>query len=291
MKKRVLTAALGDPETLAALVAARLSLPLAEAAALAARGAVHLDGKRCLDGGAPVTAGARILVFVDHPMASTSLSVVYRDDYLLIVDKPAGVASQATKSDSESSLDALVRAIAPESRLLHRLDRDASGLVLFAASKAANAPLQAALTDGEIDRRYLAVVAGRLAPVGEAGRITLRIGRHPHDTRLRAALPEASPAGEPAASRWRVVGHGDGVTGLELTLETGRTHQLRIHLAAIGHPIVGDRAYGGLPAERLCLHAFRLALPHPTRRREVVALSPAPAALASRVSALTTPGP
>ena len=290
MKKRVLTAALGDPETLAALVAARLSLPLAEAAALAARGAVHLDGKRCLDAAAHVPAGARIIVFVDHPIASSSLSVVYRDDFLLIVDKPAGVASQATKSDSASSLDAQVRALAPDARLLHRLDRDASGLVLF-AREAASASLQAALTDGKIDRRYLAVVAGRVAPVGESGRITLRIGRHASDTRLRAALPEASPAGEPAASRWRVVGHGDGVTGLELTLETGRTHQLRVHLAAIGHPIVGDRAYGGPLAERLCLHAFRLALPHPTRKREVVALSPAPSALTSRVSALTTPAP
>jgi 23S rRNA pseudouridine1911/1915/1917 synthase len=290
VNKRLFTAALGDPETLAALVAARLSLPPAEAAALVTRGAVHLDGRRCLEAGAHVAPGARVTVFHAHPIATSPPPVVFRDDCLLIVEKPTGVASQATKSDSASALDAQVRALAPDARLLHRLDREASGLVLFAADGRWTAPLQAALAGGKIDRRYLAVVSGRVGAVGEAGRVTLRIARHPRDARLRAALPEASPAGEAAASRWRVVGHGDGVTGLELTLETGRTHQLRVHLAALGHPIVGDASYGGVAAERLCLHAHRLALPHPRTGREVVAVSPAPAALASRVSALTTPG-
>jgi 23S rRNA pseudouridine1911/1915/1917 synthase len=289
VKKRLLTAAVGDPETLAALIAARLSLSPAAAAELIARGAVHVDGRRCLDRSAPVSAGGRVMVFQAPAIPPpSSLSVIVRDDWLIIVDKPAGVASQATRSDSSSSLDAQVRALVPDACLLHRLDRDASGLVLFAARADAAAPLQAALTGGRIDRRYLAVVAGHLGAVGATGRIALRIGRHPHDARLRAALPEASPAGQPAASRYRVLGHGEDVTGLELELETGRTHQLRVHLAAIGHPIVGDRLYGGRSAERLCLHAYRLTLPHPRSGREVVAIAPPPAALGALVSVLTT---
>jgi 23S rRNA pseudouridine1911/1915/1917 synthase len=289
VKKRLFTAALGDPETLAPLVAARLSLTPDAAAAHVQRGAVHVGGRRCLDAGARVPTGERVAVFLDdHPMTASSLSVVFRDSWLVIVDKPAGVASQATRAESESALDAQVRAIVPDARLMHRLDRDASGLVVFAARADAAPPLQAALDEGRVDRRYLAVVAGRVGNVGATGRIALRIARHPHDARLRTALPEAAPGGRPAATRWRVVGAGDGTTGLALTLETGRTHQLRVHLSAIGHPIVGDRAYGGPPAERLCLHAWRLALPHPRDGREVVAVAPVPDALAARVPALTS---
>jgi 23S rRNA pseudouridine1911/1915/1917 synthase len=290
MKKRVFTAAVGDPPRLAALVAARLLLTADAATDVIARGAVHVDGERQTDPASPVTAGARIAVHPVHAPTSPP-RVVLHDDWCLVLDKPPGMPSQATPAESSTALDAFAHDLAPEARLLHRLDRDASGLVLFAARTSACAPLQAALDAGRVDRRYLAVVAGHVGPVGHTGRIALRIARHTSDARLRAALPENAPGGKPALTHYRVVGHGDGITGLALTLDTGRTHQLRVHLSAIGHAIVGDRLYGGVSFSRLCLHAHHLAFPHPRDGILTSVTSPVPDSLASLVRALTNPSP
>jgi RluA family pseudouridine synthase len=270
MKKRTLTAAAGDPDRLGAWLAARLGVSSGEALALCARGAVHLDGRRVQDASAPVTAGARVVVFTEPAREAASYVVAYEDAWLLVVDKPIGVPSQATRSDSENALDAQVRARHPEARMMHRLDRDASGLVLFARSESARRPLQAALEGGRIARTYRALVAGRLQG---SGRVTLRIARDASDPRRRVALPEEAPGGQPAASRWRVLGPDGENTAVELDLETGRTHQLRVHLAALGHPILGDRLYGGAEAPRLMLHAQRLALPHPDDGRMIEVVS------------------
>ncbi len=289
MSKRLFTAALGDPPALAALVAARLALPLEDAEARVTRGSVYVDGRRTTDPRASIALGSRVTVFDSpHPIAAPPpVAVVFRDDWLLILEKPPGLPSQATRADSADALDALARAIAPAARPMHRLDRDASGLVLFAARASACAPLQSALTEGRIDRRYLAIVAGRLGAVGETGQTDLRIGRHPHDARLRVAHAATSTAGQPARSRYCVLGHGDETTAVALELETGRTHQLRVHLSAIGHPIVGDRHYGGPPAARLCLHAHRLTLPHPRDGRSLTVTSPPPPELLALAPSLT----
>jgi 23S rRNA-/tRNA-specific pseudouridylate synthase len=169
---------------------------------------------------------------------------------------------------------------------LHRLDKEASGLVLFSLTEAVRAPLHAALTEGHIERRYIALVAGRL---DGAGRIALRIARHPRDPRLRVALPENAPAGLPAVSHFEVLAHGQSVTAVELKLETGRTHQLRVHLSAIGHPIVGDRFYGGPQSQRLFLHAHLLRLPHPLDGRLLKVRAALPAAFGAYVPGLTSP--
>lgn len=290
MHKRVLTRALGDPEAIAELVAARLQLAPTAAAERVAAGAVYVGGRR-VGGEARVAVGDKVTVYLDRVAAPASFRVVYQDDWIAIVDKPAGLPSQAERSQRAATLEAEVqRTLGAAARLMHRLDKEASGLVLFALRGRACAPLQAAMERGAIDRRYLAIVDGELR--GD-GIIRLRIGRHARDRRLRAALPEQAPAGEPALSRYRVVGHGedDGrpLTAVELQLETGRTHQLRVHLAGIGHPIVGDEAYAGAPFERLCLHAHALELPHPLERRVVRAASPLPEAFARLVPRLTTP--
>jgi RluA family pseudouridine synthase len=201
---------------------------------------------------------------------AASYVVAFEDAWLLVVDKPIGVPSQATRSDAQNALDAQVRARHPEARMMHRLDRDASGLVLFARTESARGPLQRALESGRIARTYRALVSGRLEG---SGRITLRIARGPKDPRKRVALPEAAPGGQPAASRWRALGADGENTAVELDLETGRTHQLRVHLAALGHPIVGDRLYGGPAAPRLMLHAQRLALPHTDDGRMIEVVS------------------
>jgi RluA family pseudouridine synthase len=274
-RKRLFTAAVGDPPRLVELVAARLQLSTAAATGLVARGAVHVDGRRAQDATASIALGSKVTVFVpeDAPAAGPPLRYAYEDPWVLVVDKPTDVPSQPTRGDSASALDVRVQQRDPEARLLHRLDRDASGLVLFARVPEARAPLQRALEAGQIDRRYVALVAGQLVGSGE---IALRIGRDPRDERRRVALPESAPGGQAARSHYRARTQGPTSTVVDLRLDTGRTHQLRVHLAAIGHPILGDRLYGGPPAARLHLHAERLAFPHPRDGRPIEVTAPAP---------------
>jgi len=290
MKKRVFTRAATDPESLIELLAVRLGVRTVEAQELVASGAVYVAGGR-VTRPAAIAVGDKIAVYTGVLLPKPPpFSVVHRDHWIAVVDKPAGLASQAERSQQSTALDAQVqRALGGGARLMHRLDKEASGLVLFALHGRACAPLQAAMATGAIDRGYLAIVDGELR--GE-GVIRLRIGRHPRDRRLRATLPEQAPAGEPACSRYRVLAHGElrghAVTAVELRLETGRTHQLRVHLAGIGHPIVGDVAYGGTAFERMCLHACSLELPHPLEARHLRLSARVPDSFARLVPGLTS---
>jgi 23S rRNA pseudouridine1911/1915/1917 synthase len=290
MKKRVITRAVDDPGALIALLAARLSLSPAKVHALVDRGAVYVAGTRATSERA-IAVGAKIVVFTDIATAPPRFAFAYRDDWIAVVDKAAGVPSQAERSQRAGALEAQVqRLVGGAARMLHRLDKEASGLVLFALRERAFAPLQEALTAGAIDRRYVAIVDGELH--GD-GAIRLRIARHPSDRRLRTAVPEHATAGEPACSRYQVLAHATwrhrAITAVEMRLETGRTHQLRVHLRAIGHPIVGDMTYGGPAYERLCLHAYALELPHPSDRRRMRTHSPIPGPLVELVPSLTSP--
>jgi RluA family pseudouridine synthase len=268
--KRVFTVAVGDPATLGECVAARIG------AVDVSRGGVHLDGKRCLDADAQVIAGMRVIVYSDDRPAPEP-RLVYQDDWLMVADKPAGLPSQTTRGDAARTVDAWAQVRHFDARLVHRLDRDASGLILLSRERSREALAQA-LAAGKIDRRYLALVSG--TPTD--GDIRLRIGRDPGDERRRRALPEHDPNGQPAHSHTRTIrpcGAGErrgAHTLVELTLDSGRTHQLRVHLSAIGHPIVGDSLYGGAAAERLMLHAHALSLPHPRDGRPLDFRSDAP---------------
>ncbi len=267
MKKHLFTVSRGDPERLSALLSSR-----GIAIDLIASGAVRVNGQRVLDD-APLVVGAKITVFEAPIETAAQIQVQFRDEWLLVVEKPAGLPTQATPTSSHA-LDALVFAsLAKDAKLMHRLDREASGLVLFAPSAPAAPALQKLLENGAIHRRYVARVAGTVA--GE-GTIRLRIGRHPTDVRLRQALSETATEGQAATSYYKVITNETSSTLVSLTLESGRTHQLRVHLAAIGHPIWGDRAYGGPAADRLHLHSTELSLPHPSHRRPVVVESPSP---------------
>jgi 23S rRNA pseudouridine1911/1915/1917 synthase len=287
MKKRVFTRAPQDPEPLDELLAARLAISDGDARAILRRGGVHVDGRRAVMT-MPIAVGAKVVVFVDdRPAHDAELTIAFRDDDVLIVDKPAGIASQAERANSEDALDARVqRLVGGDARLLHRLDKETSGLVLFALRAEVLPALQQSLESGDIDRRYVAVVSGRLDGDGS---IRLRIGRHAIDQRVRAAFAEQATEGRAACSHYRALAHHEDTTAVELTLETGRTHQLRVHLAAIGHPIVGDAAYGGRAFARLCLHAEALSLPHPVTRRPIVARAGLPPEFAQLVPGLTTP--
>jgi 23S rRNA pseudouridine1911/1915/1917 synthase len=291
MRKRVFIRAKQDPDSLVDLVTERLGADRVFASQLLEAGSIHVNGKRAA-GDRRLETGAKVIVFVDEPpKALQSITIVHQDDRMIVVDKPAGMPTQAERSRGSHALDAQVRRTAsPSARLIHRLDKEASGLVLFAPSQRECAPLQAALTAGEIERGYVALVDGELC--GE-GTIRLRIGRHPTDSRLRSPLPEHAPAGEAASSRWRALARaqlaGRPITAVELRLDTGRTHQLRVHLSGIGHPIVGDAPYGGPPFERLCLHAYVLELPHPHRPERVRFHSPLPEPFLRLVPDLTSP--
>jgi 23S rRNA pseudouridine1911/1915/1917 synthase len=291
MKKRVLTRASGDPESLVDLLTVRLGVDATQAQAWIYAGGVYIGGSR-VTVEATVAVGDRITVYLADPESSAPIAtVVHRDKWIAVLDKPAGMPSQAEKSRSSGALDAFAqRALGPTARMLHRLDKDASGLVLFSLDDRALPTLQAALEAGEIDRRYVAVVDGDLR--GE-GTIRLRIARHPSDRRLRAALPENAPAGEAACSRYRTLAHATWkdrpLTAAELRLETGRTHQLRVHLSARGHAIVGDMAYGGPAYERMCLHAYALELSHPRDGRRLRLSAAIPESFATLVPGLTHP--
>ena len=198
------------------------------------------------------------------------LTVVYEDDDMLIVDKPAGLVTHPAPGHPGGTLvNALLArsgsfgGIAGVARpgIVHRLDRDTSGLIMVARHDAAQAYLMAQLKARRVKKTYLALVGGAMAAT--VGRIEAPIGRDPrHRTRMGVV-----PDGRPATTGYRVRERFDGWTLLEVDLVTGRTHQIRVHLASIGHPVAGDTVYAtgavrqGPPGlGRLFLHAWRLEL-------------------------------
>jgi 23S rRNA pseudouridine1911/1915/1917 synthase len=167
--------------------------------------------------------------------------------------------------------------------IVHRLDKDTSGLLLVARDDAAHAALATALKDRSIGRTYLALVRGAVAE--DKGTVDAPIGRHPVNRRRMAV----APGGRSAVTHYEVLGRSESfpVSLLEVTLETGRTHQIRVHLAHLRHPVVGDRTYGGgaeladrLGLSRPFLHACRLRFPHPEDGRQVTVEDPLPRDLA-----------
>ena len=245
---------------LAAFVAARLALEVAQAEAWVRAGSVYLDGSRerrpetRLRAGQSVTARAP-----EAAPAPPQAHLVYRDAELAVVDKPAGLASMPLRQGGASLQDQLGDLLGPEARLLHRLDRDTSGLLLCAVSGQARRELSRAVAEHRLLRRYLAVVQGELD--GERvirSRLSARGGRVGSSQDPRAA--------EAVTRVWPLRRLG-GRTLVEAELLTGRTHQLRVHLGEAGLPIVGDDRYGGPPAARLALHAHRLQFEAPGGRR------------------------
>jgi 23S rRNA pseudouridine1911/1915/1917 synthase len=211
---------------------------------------------------------------VDVPFA-----VPYEDEHLLIVDKPAGVVVHPAKGHRTGTLAQGLAGRAEggeEGRagIVHRLDRETSGLLVVARSEEAHRRLKDALQRRDITREYLALVHGR--PPARSGTIDAPIGR---DRRVRTRM--STETDEPRDARTHfVVEHAyPEATLLRVTLETGRTHQIRVHLQAIGHPVAGDPEYGGAGTfglERQFLHAARLAFEHPFTGAPVDVSSPLP---------------
>jgi 23S rRNA pseudouridine1911/1915/1917 synthase len=230
------------------------------------------------------------------PDPTIEVRVVYEDDDLLIIDKPAGLVVHPSPGHWQGTLvNALLArgddfgGIAGVQRpgIVHRLDRDTSGLLMVARHDAAQASLMAQLKARRVKKTYLALVLGSVAAA--VGRIEAPVGRDPKDRQRYAVVPD----GRPAVTGYRVRERFAGWTLLELDLVTGRTHQIRVHLTAIGHPVAGDPIYGTGTSRRgpdgltrLFLHAWRLELTAPSTGRLIRATAVLPPELESVLDGL-----
>jgi 23S rRNA pseudouridine1911/1915/1917 synthase len=218
------------------------------------------------------------------------ISVVHEDDDVLVIDKPAGLVVHPGSGNWEGTLlNALLHHAPgaehlPRAGIVHRLDKDTSGLLVVAKNEAAQQALVRQLQARTVKRTYLAVVRGRIA---KPGRVDAPIGRHPvHRTKMAVVA-----SGKPAVTHYRVREAFAAHTLLECDLETGRTHQIRVHLASIGHPLEGDAAYAGRGPrllERQALHAWKLAFEHPRTGKIVRFESPIPADFRGLLDSLRT---
>jgi 23S rRNA pseudouridine1911/1915/1917 synthase len=262
-------------QRLDAFLAARGVTPSRAAAQrLIEGGAVTVDGRQ-RPKNHRVAAGERITVApADEAPAETvsvpRVEVVYEDEYLLVVDKPAGLVTHPAPGHRGSTLaEALAGRVAggadpARAGIVHRLDRDTSGLLVVARTDEAYLQLQRMMRGREITREYLALVSGH--PDAESGTIDAPIGR---DRARRTVMSTRTDRARGAVTHFEVLERLPRTALLNVTLETGRTHQIRAHLAAIGHPVCGDGAYGGancglrLGLERQFLHARKLMFRHP----------------------------
>ena len=199
------------------------------------------------------------------------LDVVYEDGDVIVVNKPRGLVVHPAPGHPDGTLvNALLfhcgdslSGIGGEKRpgIVHRIDKDTSGLLIAAKNDFAHQALSGQLADRSLSRIYEAVVRGNLRE--DAGTVSKSIGRHPTDRKRMAVLP----GGRPAVTHWEVLARYRGYTHIRCRLETGRTHQIRVHLASLGHPLLGDAVYGAPAPDKglsgQCLHARELKFIHP----------------------------
>jgi len=213
------------------------------------------------------------------------MTPIHEDEHLLVLEKPSGLLSVPGRGpDKQDCLSKRVQAIYPEALIVHRLDQDTSGLLLMARGIEAQRRLSRLFETRQVKKRYVAVVAGHPAQTQTAqtpddegwrtidGPILLDWDRRP--------IHIIHPDGKASRSRWRVLQTGENATLVELEPVTGRTHQLRVHMQSIGHPMLGDSLYAPPDIKalspRLMLHAQELAFPHPFTEAEMAFKRPAP---------------
>ena len=267
--------------------AARFCVSRAQAARLIRDGQVSVNGTEQRKPGFELQPGDTVAI-VFPPVREVELvaqdipvSILYEDDHLAIIDKPAGLVVHPGAGNPDGTLvNALMAQLSNLSGIggelrpgiVHRLDKDTSGLILIAKDDETHQALSDMLANREIEKHYHAVVEGHMHE--NEGRIEASIGRSLKDRKKMAIRPD----GRYALTEWRVINpdfhHG---TLLDVHILTGRTHQIRVHMASIGHPVMGDPIYGHPKnAPRLMLHAYSLRFRHPATGEEITMTSPCP---------------
>lgn len=280
LRERTLDAALHGQRLDKALVALAPEFSRSHLQGLLERGHVRLDGRVADTASRRVRAGQRLqlelvpteesLAFRPQPMA---LAVLYEDEHLLVLDKPAGlVVHPAPGNWSGTLLNGLLAwhagaAALPRAGIVHRLDKDTSGVMMVGKTLPAVTALVRDIAARTVRRRYLAISHG--CPRQPEFSIDAAIGRDPHQ-RVRMATVAEAAGGKPARTDVQMLACTGGHAALSCRLHTGRTHQIRVHLASQGLPLVADAVYGGKPAlglQRQALHATELGLEHPISRQ------------------------
>jgi 23S rRNA pseudouridine1911/1915/1917 synthase len=284
----IITGTLGAPGRLDKALAEASGLSRERVKALIADGAASVNGAAATNPSAKVSGGEGYAITLPPPAPLDTqaqdipLAVVFEDEHLIVVDKPAGLVVHPAAGNLDGTLvNALLHHCAGRLSgingtlrpgIVHRIDKDTSGLLVVAKSDAAHEGLARQFADHSIERTYLAICAGLPRPA--AGTIEARIGRSDANRKKMAVLAETSSRGKHAVTHYRTISPLDGCALVECRLETGRTHQVRVHLASIGHPLLGDPVYGRDPKAlrpllkelhfaRQALHAASLGFVHP----------------------------
>ena len=280
--------AAGDGRRADVILSERTGLSRSRVAALMAEGCCELAGKPCEKAGTKAAPGTELTLRVPEPRHAAPqaedlpLEILYQDADLAVVIKPRGMVTHPAAGHEDGTLvNALMHhldslgGIGGELRpgIVHRLDKDTSGLMIVAKNDESQLALSRMLADREIEKHYLALAEGRMAE--GSGRIELPIGRSKKDRKKMAVDPE----GRDAVTEWRALAEGRDCTLLDVHILTGRTHQIRVHMKAIQHPLCGDPLYGrerGLKVPCLMLHARSLRFRHPRTGEELAFEAPVP---------------
>jgi 23S rRNA pseudouridine1911/1915/1917 synthase len=231
-------------------------------------GAITRIGKTPLQPGDRVEIGEKFFV----ARLPEDLEILFEDEYLLVINKKANLLTIATEKEKQETvyayLSAYVKAQKPSNKIfvVHRLDKKASGVLVFARSEEIKEKLQAQFETHDIERVYIAIVEGRVK--AESGTVQNYLAEN---RAYKVYVTEDAQVGKLAITNYRVVKRTAGYTWLEITTQTGRKHQIRMHLAGLGHPVIGDKEYGSKknPLQRLGLHASRLGFVHPVTGKKI----------------------
>ncbi|AFZ33044.1 ribosomal large subunit pseudouridine synthase D [Gloeocapsa sp. PCC 7428] len=267
------------------------------------QGQVQLNDRVCTSKKITIKPGDRITVEIpdaqplDLQPEDIPLDILYEDDSLLIINKPAGLVVHPAPGHAGGTLVNALLAHCPNlpgiggvqrPGIVHRLDKDTTGAIAIAKTDFAQQHLQAQLKAKTARREYLGVVYG--VPKSESGTVDFPIGRHPVD-RKKMAVVSVEKGGRSAVTHWQTLERLGNYTLMHFQLETGRTHQIRVHSAALGHPIVGDPVYSsghsvGVNLPGQALHAWKLKLQHPMSGEFIEAIAPLPASFTTLLQVL-----
>lgn len=292
--REIITGTIAAPARLDKALAEATGLSRARIQALIADGMVELDGTYPASPSHKVRQGAVFRIEIPAAAEATAaaqdipLDIAFEDEHLVVVNKPAGMVVHPAAGNADGTLvNALLHHCAGQLSgiggvarpgIVHRIDKDTSGLLVVAKSDAAHEGLAAQFAEHSVHRRYLAICAGHPDP--SEGTVAGRIGRSDANRKKMAVLPKNSSRGKHAVTHYKVIEPLESSALIECRLETGRTHQVRVHCASIGHPLLGDPVYGSTPKPlkgllkslgfaRQALHAAELGFKHPLTHKSV----------------------